>query len=386
MSFFLNLAARVRGRGDAPLSQPGVGAVLRVCDDDFASGGAATFADTISSRRRGRATALATPLAGSHSMGDAEKTRGYRCSAWRGLLEGTNDVIGRRGLWRGFASRSRRGGGGGRRNDDEDPPFEVMLTGSLRESSTEDILWLVDRYGDEFNSIHVSTAINTMYKVASPDPKDKLDEDERFLKLIDLVRSRCKSFRAQAIANVLHGLAVLEADYGWRAVDEELAEELVRVAEREAHDMTPQGVAMTLNALGKLEVASSEMTTSGWRALARRSEAVAPMMNPQGVANMLNALSKLDVAASQMSTSGWGALARAAEDVSPKVNPQDISNTLAAYGHLPTAAANLSPSCRARLEAAAVRTAPSMNSQDRKMTVFGCQKLGIKIPPALQCK
>ena len=111
---------------------------------------------------------------------------------------------------------------------------------------------------------------------------------------------------------------------------------------------------------------------------------MAPKMNSQEVANVLNALSKLEVAASQMSTFGWGALARRAEDVAPKMNEQGVSMTLAAYGTLPTAAAKLTPSCRASLEAAAGRTASIMTSQGRTMSIFGCEKLGLKVPPALR--
>jgi hypothetical protein len=82
--------------------------------------------------------------------------------------------------------------------------------------------------------------------------------------LIHLVRDRCKKFKGQAIANVLHGLAVLHADFGVHAVDEELAKDLVNVAEREARGMNEQHVANdVLNALGKLDAAASQMSMSG---------------------------------------------------------------------------------------------------------------------------
>jgi hypothetical protein len=53
----------------------------------------------------------------------------------------------------------------------------------------EAILFLVDEHGDDFNFIHVSVAVNTLYKVATPESAKTLTEDERFAKLIDLVRS-----------------------------------------------------------------------------------------------------------------------------------------------------------------------------------------------------
>ena len=111
-----------------------------------------------------------------------------------------------------------------------------------------------------------------------------------------------------------------------------------------------------------------------------------PKMNSQDVANVLNALGKLDAAASQMSTSGWGALARRVEGVAPEMNSEAVANTSHAYGKLPTAAAELSASGRERLEAAAEREASNMTSQGRQMTLSGCEKLGIKIPPALRRK
>ena len=144
---------------------------------------------------------------------------------------------------------------------------------------------------------------------------------------------------------MLHGLAVLHADFGVHAVDEELAKDLVNVVKREARGMTSQAVG-----------------------------------------NIFNALGKIDAAAAEISTSGWGALARAAEGVAPKMEPQAVAMTLQAYGKLPTAAAELSASGRERLEAAAEREASNMTSQGRQMTLSGCEKLGIKIPPALRRK
>ena len=128
----------------------------------------------------------------------------------------------------------------------------------------EAILFLVDEHGDDFNFIHVSVAVNTLYKVATPESAKTLTEDERFAKLFDLVRNRCKKFKAREIAGVLHGLAVLHADFGVHAVDEELAKDLVNVAEREARGMNEQHVANdVLNALGKLDAAASQMSMSG---------------------------------------------------------------------------------------------------------------------------
>jgi hypothetical protein len=294
---------------------------------------------------------------------------GHCCFRRDGVVD-----VGWPGFWRGYATAGysgRRGGGGpSRRRDDyeERRPREVspeaLLTGKVKASkSAEAILFLVDAHGDDFNFIHVSAAVNTLYKVATPESAKTLTEDERFAKLIDLVRDRCKKFNERNVASVLHG--VLRADFGVHAVDVELAEDLVKIAERKARDMKPQAVANTFNALSKLDVAASQMSTSGWGALSRRAEDVAPKMNAQAVANVLNALGKLDAAASQMSTSGWGALARAAEGVAPEMNSEAVANT-----------------SHSEREAAAEREASNMTSQGRQMTLSGCKKLGIKIPPA----
>jgi hypothetical protein len=257
---------------------------------------------------------------------------GHCCFRHDGVVD-----VGRPGFWRGYAAAGhsgRRGGGGPSRRMDDYGPREVspkfFITGQLKGSkSAEAILFLVDEHGDDFNFIHVSGAANTLYKVATPESAKMLTEDERFAKLFDLVRNRCKKFKAREIAGVLHGLAVLHADFGVHAVDEELAKYLVNVVERAAqgmneHERASQHVAMTLNALGKLDVAAAQMSTSGWGALARAAEDVAPTMEPQAVGNIFNSLGKLDAAVSLMSTSGWGALARRAEDVAPKMKPQGV--------------------------------------------------------------
>jgi hypothetical protein len=139
-----------------------------------------------------------------------------------GLRTGGGGVDRRLGFWRGYAAAGysgTRGGGGptSRRRDDYEGPREVspkfFINGQLKGSkSAEAILFLVDEHGDDFDFIHVSAAVNTLYKVATPESAKMLTEGDRFAKLIDLVRDGCKKFKAHAIANVLHGLAVLHAD------------------------------------------------------------------------------------------------------------------------------------------------------------------------------
>lgn len=202
------------------------------------------------------------PLVSLRTGGGGVKVEGRSCPTK------VADDVGRYGFWRGYASR-RRGGGGGRRDDDGEPPFHVLLNRQLKDSgSPEVILELVDEDHDILNFIHVSTAVNTLYKAVSAEDLESacgkmLNEDERICMLIDLIKTHCKSFREHAVANVLHGLAVLQADCGVHAVDEELAVELVRAASQEMDGMIPQGVSNIYRALAKLEVAAVRMPTWG---------------------------------------------------------------------------------------------------------------------------
>lgn len=159
--------------------------------------------------------------------------------------------------------------GGGRvggRGRDETLTFEQKLNETLHNTkSVDDVLELVDRHAEAFDYIHVSTAVNKLQKLAASAPKrssDILNRDARFDLLVKLIRYHHKSFKGQAVANVLHGLAALESDLGVDShVDAQLAAQLARVAEREADgvmqkrawSMNAQAVSNTLIALGKLK-------------------------------------------------------------------------------------------------------------------------------------
>eukprot|EP00740_Mantoniella_antarctica_P025066 CAMPEP_0198683224 /NCGR_PEP_ID=MMETSP1468-20131203/10216_1 /TAXON_ID=1461545 /ORGANISM="Mantoniella sp, Strain CCMP1436" /LENGTH=60 /DNA_ID=CAMNT_0044427005 /DNA_START=81 /DNA_END=259 /DNA_ORIENTATION=- len=60
--------------------------------------------------------------------------------------------------------------------------------------------------------------------------------------------------------------------------------------------MNAQGIAVTLNAMCKLEAVAGVMSPAGWDAVARAVESTAPTMTSQGVANTLNAMCKLEAA------------------------------------------------------------------------------------------
>ena len=188
------------------------------------------------------------------------------CSAGGGrwLLRPRHAVVSvehRGGIWRGYAAsghsgprernpgqRDEGGGGGG-------PSFLAVVNQELKAAQTvEVLLGLVDEHGERFGFINVSTAVNTVNKLASMHARrvgripvgKMLREDARFAKLIDLVRLRCGAFDGQAIGNVLNGLAALHADLGVVSVDDRLAEQLANVVERVAHNMNEQNIANAL--------------------------------------------------------------------------------------------------------------------------------------------
>ena len=223
-------------------------------------------------------------------------------------------AAGHQGPGSGGGGRGRGGRGGGAAH------LTSRISGARQ---AEDILELVTT-GAKLNYIHVATAMNKIVKAVKSGTGERswklegnrLRRDPRFAQRIDLVRAHCPSFAAREGANVLHALAVLDADLGAAAVDEELAAQLGDLVERKARDVNSLDVANSLNALCKLEAASAAVTLSGWAGLATAVERTAREMNPQNVANSLNALSKIEAAAAAVSPSGWAGLAEAAERTS----------------------------------------------------------------------
>ena len=341
----------------------------------------------------------------NNNSGNSNNNYGYRG------VKPYNKKTGRheRGAERG------RGGGG--------PSFQAVVNQKMKAAQTvEVLLGLVVEHEARFNVINVSTAVNTLKKLACATrvlgrtPVGKmLHEDAGFAKLIDLVRLRCDAFGERQIANVLNGLAALHTDLGVTSVNVRLADQLVKVLERVAHNMNGQEIANTLNALCKLqgaagamspagwdamaraakhtaprmnqqevgntlnalskvEAAAVAMSPAGWAAMARAAKHTAPTMNAQGVGNTLNALSKVEAAAGAMSPAGWAAMARAVERTALTMNAQDLANSLAAIASLPNARAKMSESAFKRLEAAGVKLASEMNSKETEMTRWACQK------------
>jgi hypothetical protein len=124
--------------------------------------------------------------------------------------------------WRGFAAAGARrpagggygdGGVGGGRGGRAFIPQRVNAELKAARRADE-ILSIVAAGGERLDFIHVATAVNTLYKVASA--RDDLRGDPRYARLLELVRSRCRAFRAHAVANVVHGLGALHQGLGFR--------------------------------------------------------------------------------------------------------------------------------------------------------------------------
>ena len=148
--------------------------------------------------------------------------------------------------------------------------------------------------------------MNTLWKVANA--RDNLRGDPRYARLLELVRSRCRAFRAHAVANVVHGLGALCADQGADDVDAETAGELMRAVEREIDSMVPQAVANVYNGLTKLPAAAAALShqgDDGWRRLSEAASSLAHEMTAQDIASVLNALGKIAAAAENVSAAGW---------------------------------------------------------------------------------
>jgi len=104
-----------------------------------------------------------------------------------------------------------------------------------------------------------------------------LKEDERFIRRIELVSVHCRKLRGREVANVLNGMAVLQANFGVQAVDEKLAVQLVNTLKRTVGEMNAQNVANTLNALSKLDVVAGAMSSAGWDVVAKAVERTATL-------------------------------------------------------------------------------------------------------------
>ena len=211
--------------------------------------------------------------------------------------------------------------------------------------------------------MNVATAVNKLWKVANS--RDNLSGDPRYARLLELVRRRCRAFRAQAVANVIHGLGVLCADKGAGDVDAETAGELLLAVERNAGGFIAQNVSNVYNGLTKLPAAAAAISPEGWRRLSEAASRLTPEMKAQEIANTLNALGKVDAAAEVVSSgTGWSRLIGAAERLTPEMNNQNIANVLNALGKIDAAAVKVSSAGWSHFATAVERTSGVMIAQN----------------------
>jgi hypothetical protein len=298
--------------------------------------------------------------------------------------------------WRGFAAAGARrpaggGYGGGRGGGGRAPgtPFIPQRVNSELKAarSADAILSIVAAGGERLDFIHVATAVNTLWKVANA--RDNLRGDPRYARLLELVRSRCRAFRAHAVANVVHGLGALCADQGADDVDAETAGELMRAVEREIDSMVPQAVANVYNGLTKLPAAAAALShqgDDGWRRLSEAASSLAHEMTAQDIASVLNALGKIAAAAENVSAAGWLRFATAVERTSGAMNAQNVALVVNAYAEMRNRKSALAAVTNAGwryLAAAATETAPAMTGQGLALTIDAAKKLDAEFGMAL---
>ena len=160
----------------------------------------------------------------------------------------------------------------------------------------------------------------------------KLSHDPRLPKLLRLVREKGDELHARAVSGVMHSLGVLHADLRalpvgrWTARFEKsftakLAGALSSRVEATAAEMNAQEVAIAYNACAKYDALGERLTPDAWLALALAASKQSSGFTPQGLAMTLNALSKTPAmeatAAAAVPQRGWEALARAVVSAFP---------------------------------------------------------------------
>lgn len=247
----------------------------------------------------------------------------------------------------------------------------------LEAGSVEAVLDIVDAHAEAFDFVHVSAAVNKLQKIAAGSRARsagelRSDRGGRLALLMRLVKYHHKMFGHQAVANVLHGLAFLEADLGLTGlVDEELGVQLARVLEREAtgRRMSAQGVCNTLIALAKLRSVYANMQTPSWRALANSVEPVAADMTAQGVSTSLNALCRLKPVEAAMSRGGWASLVRGVVRTAPEMDANHLSMTMRALTKLSPLRETMAPESWSTLVQSVESATPMMSAPSVAMTL-----------------
>jgi hypothetical protein len=186
----------------------------------------------------------------------------------------------------------------------------------------------------------------------------------------------------------VHNLGYLETDggcggehgqntTGGKKIDKTLGKALAASIEKEAEHMDPQHVALTYHALGTMQKGALRfaMTPEGWTRLAGALRFKGEVMEPQGLAMTLNAMSKIDAAHEAVSNTAWGKLCTAVGNKAHNMEAQGVSMCIHAAGKIPGMASNMTPRAWTKLAEGIEVAAPKMRSSHLAQTFNALAKL-----------
>lgn len=156
--------------------------------------------------------------------------------------------------------------------------------------------------------------------------------------------------------------------------------------ETAASGMSAHGVTMTLSALRRLtcvERAMHERGEGGIGELARATGSAAAAMTTHELASTVEALSTLKRLERAMPPEAWRAIAARAGETAREMRPMQIVSLLDGVSKLPALAVELSSEAFEALEAGAARAGATPLAPVRRETLnHACRVLGFPVPPA----
>ena len=326
---------------------------------DGGGGGSSSFTDKLAAKRAAR-----DPTRGA---GQGERAAGGPARGGRG-----GSGAGARGGGRaGGGGRGGGGAGGGRgRSGRIFVPNDLIL----KEEDPERLLRLVADKLDNFDHIHVATAFSKLGQLnACGSFPPNIAADDGFRGLMGLARAMCADGRlqAQAVANIVHGVAKMSAAGKLAAADADVQDTLAALEERVvlvAVDIEAQHVS---NAVYGFAVLGREPGIEQRAVLEATVVRVGPDMVPQAVANTAWSFATLGLMPGAETRAALGV---AVVRVGPRMNEQDVANTAWSFA---TLGLMLGAKTRAALEVAVVRVGPGMKPQELANTAWSFATLGL---------
>ncbi|KAJ1472846.1 hypothetical protein T484DRAFT_1838762, partial [Baffinella frigidus] len=204
-----------------------------------------------------------------------------------GTRSGWGDVVGR--ALSGSRGGSSKGGSSGGRGEASSSAPARLNREITQCRDVRGLLGLVKQHGASFDYIHVGSTWVTLVKMRSV---GKEDAGEVIQLLQVLTRDRVAKMGAQAVANILHSMATLNAS-GRMGVDDELAGELLARAKAMAGDFIPQAVTNLMWALATMGIENPDAGLV--KMMQRRARMTAGDFIPQNVANLMWAFAKMGI-------------------------------------------------------------------------------------------